>query len=75
MRATPALGGIVHSAPFRWHLGVGIAAGVLLDTFLVRTLPAPPIAVLLGRLNWWPSALARGEALAADVAPATAAAP
>ncbi len=26
-----------------------------MDTFLVRTLLVPSIAVLLGRWNWWPS--------------------
>ncbi|MGV0602566.1 MMPL family transporter, partial [Mycolicibacterium pulveris] len=29
--------------------------GLLLDTFVVRTVTVPAIAVLLGNLNWWPS--------------------
>ncbi|PQM45187.1 Acyltrehalose exporter MmpL10 [Mycobacterium talmoniae] len=38
--------------------------GILLDTFLVRTLTVPAIAALIGRANWWPSRL-RAEAPAA----------
>jgi RND superfamily putative drug exporter len=36
------------------QIGVGLALGILLDTFLVRTLLLPSTVVLLGRLNWWP---------------------
>jgi RND superfamily putative drug exporter len=39
------------------QIGYGIAAGILMDTFLVRTLLIPSIATLLGRWNWWPSRL------------------
>jgi RND superfamily putative drug exporter len=35
--------------------GFVIGAGILLDTFLVRTITVPAIAVLVGRANWWPS--------------------
>jgi hypothetical protein len=29
--------------------------GILLDTFLVRTVTVPAIATLVGEANWWPS--------------------
>ena len=35
--------------------GFVIGAGILLDTFLVRTITVPAIAALVGRANWWPS--------------------
>jgi putative drug exporter of the RND superfamily len=44
-------------------IGVGLALGILMDTFLVRTLLIPSTVVLLGRLNWWPSRLSRPDDL------------
>ena len=40
-------------------IGLGLALGILLDTFGVRTLLVPSAVVLLGRWNWWPSRLSR----------------
>nr|WP_233213527.1 MMPL family transporter [Mycobacterium sp. QGD 101] len=34
-----------------------VGVGLLLDTFLVRTVTVPATAVLVGRANWWPSRL------------------
>lgn len=36
-------------------VGFGLALGILMDTFLVRTLIVPSIVVLLGKWNWWPT--------------------
>lgn len=36
-------------------LGVGMVVGILMDTFLVRTLLVPSTVILLGTWNWWPS--------------------
>ncbi|MDU0294101.1 MMPL family transporter [Saccharothrix longispora] len=38
-----------------------VAFGVLLDTFVVRSLLVPALGVDLGRRIWWPSKLARGK--------------
>ncbi len=40
------------------EIGFGLAIGILMDTFLVRTLLVPSTVALLGRWNWWPSRLA-----------------
>ena len=56
-------------------VGVGLALGVLMDTFLVRTLLVPSAVVLLGRWNWWPSRLCRLRPASLPDAPATSADP
>jgi RND superfamily putative drug exporter len=43
-------------------VGVGLALGVLMDTFIVRTVLVPSTVVLLGRWNWWPARLSRQPA-------------
>jgi len=54
--------GLASNNPQARQLGFTIAFAVFLDTFFVRTLLVPSIAVLLGRWNWWPSALSRSPA-------------
>ncbi len=41
------------------ELSFAVAFGVLLDTFLVRTLLVPALTLDVGRAIWWPNALAR----------------
>jgi RND superfamily putative drug exporter len=50
-------------------IGLGLALGILMDTFLVRTLLVPSTVVLLGRWNWWPSRMSRPDALPPGPAP------
>jgi putative drug exporter of the RND superfamily len=44
------------------QIGMAVAIGVLLDTFIVRTLLIPSLAIDLGDRVWWPSRLARRSA-------------
>jgi RND superfamily putative drug exporter len=47
-------GGQPGGSQFR-DIALGLALGILMDSFLVRTLLVPSTVVLLGRWNWWPS--------------------
>jgi RND superfamily putative drug exporter len=75
LRALAVTGGVITSAgivlagtflvlavlplTFLTELGFVVAFGVLLDTFLVRSILVPAIALSLGDKFWWPSALSR----------------
>jgi RND superfamily putative drug exporter len=41
------------------ELSFAVAFGVLLDTFIVRSLLVPALALDVGRVIWWPGSLAR----------------
>jgi RND superfamily putative drug exporter len=47
------------SLPVMYQIGVPIAIGVLIDTFIVRALLVPSLATLAGRWSWWPSRRSR----------------
>jgi putative drug exporter of the RND superfamily len=57
-----AIVGAQQGSPQFRDVGAGLALGVLMDTFLVRTLLVPSTVVLLGRWNWWPSRLSKPDA-------------
>jgi putative drug exporter of the RND superfamily len=50
------------------QIGYGVAFGVVMDTFVVRTILVPALVVLLGRRNWWPSTLGQGDAVVTEEA-------
>ncbi len=66
-------GGGAGGSQFR-DIAIGLALGILMDTFLVRTLLVPSTVVLLGRWNWWPSKMSRVSAEMPAAAPAAGAA-
>jgi len=47
------------------QIGITVAFGVLLDTFVVRSILVPALTFELGERVWWPSALSRGRGDAA----------
>jgi putative drug exporter of the RND superfamily len=56
------------------EIGFCVAAGVLLDTIIVRSVLVTALNLDLGRHMWWPSRLARqsGPEVIAESAPAAA---
>jgi RND superfamily putative drug exporter len=53
--AASMLGLVFGSIATMVQAGFIMGAGLLLDTFLVRTIMVPALAVLVGQANWWPS--------------------
>ena len=52
---------------FAFNIGFMVAVGILLDTFIVRTIMVPAAVELLGDRVWWPStARGGGHALRAS---------
>jgi putative drug exporter of the RND superfamily len=82
LRALAVTGGVITSAgivlagtfsvlavlplTFLTELGFVVAFGVLLDTFVVRSVLVPAIALDLGDRFWWPSALSRPRQRSGD---------
>jgi RND superfamily putative drug exporter len=48
---------------YTFDLGFMVALGILLDTFIVRTIMVPAAVELIGDKIWWPSTADRGGAL------------
>jgi RND superfamily putative drug exporter len=77
LRALAVTGGVITSAGivlagtfsvlavlplvFLTEIGFVVAFGVLLDTFLVRSVLVPALVLQIGPRVWWPSSLARAE--------------
>ena len=77
LRALAVTGGVITSAGivlagtfsvlavlplvFLTEIGFVVAFGVLLDTFLVRSVLVPALVEMIGPRIWWPSQLAREE--------------
>ena len=77
LRALAVTGGVITSAGivlagtfavlgalplvFLAEIGFVVAFGVLLDTFLVRSVLVPAIALMIGPKFWWPSQLAKTD--------------
>ncbi len=47
---------------FLAQLGFAVAIGVLIDTFVVRTILDPALATLFGRWTWWPGGVPQAQA-------------
>lgn len=48
------------------QLGIVVGIGILLDTFVVRTIVIPALFTIVGRRVWWPSPLSRVPDAPAD---------
>ena len=59
-----------------FQIGFTVAFGLLVDTFLIRTIVVPSIAFQLGERNWWPSRISHDAARppTAEAEPAAASA-
>jgi putative drug exporter of the RND superfamily len=53
--AAPMFAMLFSSITSMVQAGFVIGIGLLVDTFIVRTITVPALAVLIGNANWWPS--------------------
>ncbi|PJE15243.1 MAG: MMPL family RND transporter [Mycobacterium sp.] len=84
IRALSSTGGVITAAGLIFAASVGgllfssigtvvqggfvIGVGILLDTFLVRTITVPAVATLVGRASWWPARLSPRRSLSGGAA-------
>jgi hypothetical protein len=47
--------------------GFIIGVGLLIDTFVVRTITVPALAAMIGRANWWPSKSTAAKVASFDI--------
>jgi putative drug exporter of the RND superfamily len=47
--------------------GFMIGMGLLIDTFVVRTITVPALAAMIGRANWWPSKPTAAKVVSFDI--------
>ena len=47
--------------------GFIIGVGLLIDTFVVRTITVPALAAMIGRANWWPSKPTAAKVVSFDI--------
>ncbi|MGC8635098.1 MAG: MMPL family transporter [Candidatus Limnocylindrales bacterium] len=61
--------GSMASAPLvvLFQIGVAVAVGVLIDTFLVRTILVPALTTLVGDRAWWPSRVRHAPSSATEL--------
>jgi putative drug exporter of the RND superfamily len=60
---------------FAFDIGFMVAVGILLDTFIVRTIMVPAAVELIGDKVWWPSSPSGGKRVLSESSPAHEAPP
>jgi putative drug exporter of the RND superfamily len=60
---------------FAFNIGFMVAVGILLDTFVVRTIMLPAAVEVVGDRIWWPSGPGGGRRALREERPAPAPAP
>ena len=56
------------------HIGLVVPIGILVDTFVVRTLLVPALTVHIGRSIWWPARRRKADGGLMTASPAAGAA-